>query len=90
MSRTKWSNHCILTNNEIIQLTILGAGLIGLGLAWKWELIGGIITLVCFVVLAGINPTVLQGGPFMFIMPGTAILFIVLWEINRKTIVKNQ
>ena len=37
-----------LANIAILQLSIAGIGLIGLGLAWVWELIGGIIALVPF------------------------------------------
>ena len=78
-----------LTNNAILQLSIAGVGLIGLGLAWKWELIGGIITLVAFIVLAIINPIVLE-SPLMLIWPLTAILFIVLWALSRNTTLKNK
>jgi len=78
-----------LTNNAILQLSITGIALTGLGLAWKWELIGGIISLVSFVVLAIINPVVLE-VPLMFAWPLTAILFIVLWAISRNNAVKNK
>ena len=78
-----------LSTNEIIQLSVNGIGLIGLGLAWKWELIGGIIALVAFIVLAIINPIVLK-GPLLFIWPIIAILFIVLWAISRNTTIKNS
>ena len=74
--------------NAILQLSVMGIGLIGLGLAWKWELIGGIIALVPFVVLAIINPMVLV--PLMLIWPLTAILFIVLWAISRKSTVRKK
>jgi len=40
------------TNNVILQLSIAGIGMIGLGLAWKWELIGGIISSAAFIGLA--------------------------------------
>ncbi len=70
--------------NEIIQLSVNGIGLIGLGLAWKWELMGGIIALVAFIVLAIINPIILK-GPLLFIWPIIAILFIVLWALSRFT-----
>ena len=72
------------STNEIIQLSVNGIGLIGLGLAWKRELMGGIIALVAFIVLAIINPIVLK-GPLLFIWPIIAILFIVLWALSRYT-----
>jgi hypothetical protein len=78
-----------LTKNTILQLSIAVIGMIRLGLAWKWELIGGNIALVPFVVLAIINPTVLE-SPLMFIWPLTAILFILLWALSRNSTVKNK
>jgi asparagine N-glycosylation enzyme membrane subunit Stt3 len=73
-----------MSNNAILQLSIGGIGLIGLGLAWKWELTGGIIALVAFIVLAIINPITLQ-FPLLYIYPVIAILFIVLWAKSRET-----
>ena len=78
-----------LTTNAILQLSVTGVGLIGLGLAWKWELIGGIISMVAFILLAIINPIVLQYS-LVLIWPLTAILFIVLWTISRNTTVKKE
>jgi len=78
-----------LSNSSIIGLSIAGIGLLGLGLAWKWELLGGIIGLIPFFVLAIMDPTILQ-SPLMLIWPLTAILFIVYWFLNKKTTVKNN
>ncbi len=78
-----------LSTNSIIQLSLGGIGLIGLGLAWKWELTGGIIALASFVGVAIINPNTLR-FPLLLIFPATAILFIVLWAISRNTIFKNE
>ncbi|MFA6837750.1 MAG: hypothetical protein WCR12_02740 [Dysgonamonadaceae bacterium] len=72
-----------ISSNAILQLSAMGFGLIGLGLAWKWELIGGIIGLAAFVVLVFINPNVIHPS-LLFVVPITAILFIVLWAFNRK------
>ena len=77
------------TTNSILQLSVTGLGLIGLGLAWKWELIGGIISMVAFILLAIINPIVLQSS-LVLIWPLTAILFIVLWTISRNTTEKKE
>ncbi len=77
-----------MSTNAILQLSITGIGLIGLGLAWKWELTGGIISLVAYIVLAIINPRVLDFS-LVFIWPAIAILFIVLWAISRNTTVKS-
>lgn len=63
-----------MTFNTIIQLTLFGIGLLGLALAWKWEFIGGIISLLAFITIFFVNPAVLLWP--MFIFPGNAILFI--------------
>lgn len=76
-----------LTKNAILQLSIAGIGLTGLGLAWKWELIGGIIALVAYFVLALVNYRVL-GFPLLYIWPLTALLFIVLWAIGKSSTVR--
>ena len=78
-----------LTNNVILQLSVAGVGMIGLGIAWKWELIGGIVALSGFVIWCIDNPSTLQNY-FVFIYPIIAILFIVLWAICRNTTVKNN
>ena len=78
-----------LSTNAIIGLSIMGMGLIGLGLAWKWELTGSIISLVAFVVYGIIHPGIWQ-NPWFLIWPVTAILFIVLWVKSRDTTVKNK
>ncbi len=74
---------------SIIQLSAMGIGLIGLGLAWKWELTGGIIALAAFIGLALINPGSLHFS-LLYLYPAVAILFIVLWAISRNAIVKNE
>ncbi len=71
--------------NEIVQLSVMGTCLLGLGLAWKWELIGGIIALIAFIILVIINPTVLKVS-LMFIFPITALSFVVLGALSRKSL----
>jgi hypothetical protein len=78
-----------LSTNAIMGLSIGGIGLIGLGLAWKWEFIGGITALTAFVVIALTDPNVLQ-FPLLLLYPLIAILFIVLWAISRNTTVKKE
>ena len=75
-------------DDKILQLLVAGIGMIGLGLAWKWELIGGIIASAAFIGLAIINPNLLEYG-LLFIWPITAILFIVLWALSRNRTEKN-
>ena len=78
-----------MSTDAIIQLSVSGIGLIGLGLAWKWELTGGIIALVSFIGVGIINPIVIK-APVLLICPFIAILFIVLWAISRNANVKNK
>jgi hypothetical protein len=78
-----------LSTSAIIGLSIMGMGLIGLGLAWKWELTGSIISLVAFFVYGIIHPGIWQ-NPWFLIWPVTAILFIVLWVKSRNVTVKNE
>jgi hypothetical protein len=77
-----------LTSDAILQISVLGVGLIGLGFAWKWELSGGIIALLSFIVLAIINPDVLES--IVIFWPITAIGYIVLWALSRNSAVRNQ
>jgi len=65
---------------------MVGIGFIGLLVAWKWEIIGSIISLVAFVGSAIIFPRILIPSP-MYIWPFTAVLYIVLWRRSRETIV---
>ncbi|WP_424501837.1 DUF7670 domain-containing protein [Robiginitalea sp.] len=72
-----------LSANSIVQLVLFGIVLLGLGLAWKWELTGAIVAIVAFLGLANVNPGIGQ-FPLLFLYPGTAVLFILLWAISRK------
>lgn len=78
-----------LSANAILQLSVVGLGLIGLGLAWKWELVGGIISIFAFILLAIINPIVIDDS-LILIWPVTAILFIVLWANRRYAAARRE
>jgi len=71
----------------IIQLCLFGIGLLGLVLAWKWELIGGIISLLAFITIFIVNPEALLWP--MFIFPGNAILFIFVAYLSKQSGQKN-
>lgn len=71
-----------LSTKAVIGFYIVGVGFIGLLLAWKWKLVGASISLVAYVALAVIFPLVLVPSP-MYVWPGTAALFIVLWKKSR-------
>ena len=54
----------------------------GLGLAWKWELIGALISLVGFFGVGILNPNGLL-MPMMYLFPLTAILFLICWWLSK-------
>lgn len=65
-------------------LMILGVLMIvGLGLAWKWELIGGLISLVGYIGVVILNPDVIS-MPLFYLFPLTAILFLVCWFLSKS------
>jgi uncharacterized membrane protein len=69
-----------LTTSAILQLTIMGISLVGLALAWKWEVIGGSIALAAYVIVGIINP-----GAFIVIpTPLSALLFLACWWIDKR------
>lgn len=74
-----------LSTDAIVQLLVFGIIMIGLGIAWKRELTGGVIALIAFALLVTINTNALQ-FPLLLIYPATAILFIVLWAVSRNVI----
>jgi hypothetical protein len=87
----KYASHSEpMSATSIYGLSMMGLVAIGLGLAWKWELIGGIIALLAFIGIAIVAPGGLREF-LTYIYPVTAILFIILWAKNRKTTsVKNK
>ena len=74
MESSKRANPEPMSVYSMIQLALFGIGLFGLALAWKWEFIGGIISLLAFITIFIVNPDALVWP--MFIFPGNAILFI--------------
>jgi hypothetical protein len=54
----------------------------GLALAWKWELYGSLISLVGFVGVLIVNPSVIT-APAMYLFAVPAILFLGYWWLNR-------
>ena len=64
-----------LEMSEMVQLVLMWISVIGMALAMKWELIGGTISLLAFVVLASINPVVIQ---FPYIVSPALSVFVIL------------
>lgn len=66
----------------IIPLVLGAFLLIGLGLAWKWELLEASISLACFIAISIVNPNVLT-KPLWYIFAIVAILFLLCWWWNK-------
>jgi len=71
-------------------LSLWGAAILGLLIAWRWELIGGIIT-IASMFLREILWVIIKGGWmveflifWLFVVP-PAILFIWAWKLEGKT-----
>lgn len=71
-----------LNASDYVGLIAMGAWLVGLAVAWRWEFAGGITVLVGFLVAAVANPNVLA-LPFL-IIPITAALFLASWWMHRS------
>lgn len=67
--------------NDMIQLSLGVAGCMSMLLAWKWELIGGTISVLCYVALGFINPNTFPLIQSLFMPAG--ILFILV-SITEK------
>ena len=66
----------------IIPLVLGALLLVGLGLAWKWELLGASISLASFIAISIVNPDVLT-KPLWYIFAVVAILFLLCWWWNK-------
>jgi len=70
-------------------LSLWGVAILGLLVAWRWELLGGIITIatmfireLAWVVLRG--PWLVNFLIVWLLVVPPAILFLVAWKIERK------
>jgi fucose 4-O-acetylase-like acetyltransferase len=67
--------------SDYIVLTTMGVTLIGLVVAWKWEFVGGAMTLGAIMITALVNWRVLL-FPFV-LLPVTAVLFLSSWWMRK-------
>ncbi|BEP28051.1 DUF7670 domain-containing protein [Helicovermis profundi] len=78
---------------NLIPIT-LGLSIVGLGIAWRWEGIGGTITLVFQVLTFAVHHWLLTPRPYPYpltiIISATGILFIVCWWLTRKRIISEN
>jgi hypothetical protein len=84
-----------VSSSEIFYLSLYAVSAFGLLLAWKWELLGSIISLLA-VITQAISVIIGKGFNFylkiaiiqlVFIIP--AIVFIVCWQFSRIKPTKN-
>lgn len=76
---------------DVFLLSLTGLAILGLFIAWRWELVGGIFTIVMLFVRE-IAWVILKGNwlPgflflwFFFLPP--AIMFLIAWRLERKTL----
>ncbi len=64
----------------VVELTIVSLSLVGLLVAWKWELAGGAVALAAFVLANVINPGFLVLWPVAI----AAVLFLTCWWFGRQ------
>jgi len=62
-------------------LTALVASLVGLAVAWKWELLGGALTLAAVSICAFFNWGVLAFPGTL--IPVAAVMFVASWWLGR-------
>jgi hypothetical protein len=67
----------------IINYIVGGLMLGGLGLAWKWEFLGALISLVGFMGVLIVNPNVLT-KPMMYLFAVPSILFLLCWWMSKS------
>ena len=73
-----------LPMHDRMGLTLMFAWLLGLALAWRWELAGAALTLAAFLIEAFfINWRVVAG--FGMLPPITALLFLLCWWVGRQS-----
>jgi hypothetical protein len=76
-----------LQSFSIIQLSILAIGLLGLIIAWKWEILGAILSLLTYVILAFENQDFVYFSS-LWILPLSALLFIFAAAFDKQPLNK--
>ncbi len=68
--------------SELVQLILMWVSVIGMALSMKWELIGGTVSLIAFLILAAINPVVIE-FPYI-VSPGISMFVILVGGGNKS------
>lgn len=72
-----------VSSQDIFKLVLWGILIIGLILAWNWELIGSLIIFGVTLVQIILNPMLISVW-VMWIAPFTGLLFYFSWALSRK------
>ncbi len=76
-----------MTFREILMMFAFFALWLGLLLAWKWEFLGGLLTLCAIIVFYALNflfTGIFPRGPFFLIFAFPSLLFLYCGWQNRK------
>ena len=74
---------------DVFLLSLTGVALMGLFIAWRWELVGGIFT-IAMLFIREIAWVILKGDWLVgflilwFLIAPPGILFLVAWNLERK------
>jgi len=81
-------NEGLSSYKNLIPLTLI-LSVLGLGLAWRWEGLGGAINIGFFLANVAVHFWMISLRPYPYIiaiaLPTPGILFLVCWWISRKT-----
>jgi hypothetical protein len=69
---------------SIVELSIMCMGMIGLGLAWKWEAVGGFIALFAFIALAFTRLNDEMSPLTLFPLNLNAMIFLLAWILKLR------
>jgi hypothetical protein len=83
-----------ITPMEWIQLLLFPFGVVlGLIVAWRWEGLGGSITLISFVTFYALHYAVsgdLPRGPYFALVAAPGLLFLLGWTLSRRKATKTE
>jgi len=74
---------------DVFLLSLTGVAFVGLFIAWRWELVGGIFT-IAMMFIREIAWVILKGNWLLgflilwFFIAPPAILFLIAWRLERK------
>ncbi|MFC1531824.1 hypothetical protein ACFL7M_00435 [Thermodesulfobacteriota bacterium] len=77
-----------MTVKEILLMVVFFVLWLGLLLGWKWELLGGLLTLCAVIVFYVLNilfTGIFPRGPFFLIFAFPSLLFLYCGWQNRKS-----